>query len=351
MQSQQFQLWAAEICSSRYRELFQSYTAKKQSHLKMKAGIEIEGIVSHQIGLKGIANAIYKYILRIDRKTILTELETDQKGHPHYEISYTNKSGKIKTWNIKEDFSVETYEVPLEITSPILEVGEDFELFKKLVKMIEKTGGKIAPSTGGIHVHVDFEGAEAGEMATLAAIFSQIETELKELFSSHPRRADSIASTSPQLLEVLKNKSFTKDAPYLINHLLKSQDRNHALNLHSYRVFNTVEFRLFNSTLNIDALTLMHDFAMKLVQGVRTQNPKLVAYLIQNNGKIEVEGIAKALNMKLAQPEAKKVLKLIFNECMKSENKHTYLSKTAVLLASSYWINSLIEQMKPLQDS
>jgi len=347
----QFQSWATEICSSRYRELFESYTVKQKRDLKMKAGIEIEGTISNEIGLAGIADTVYKYISRLYPKTSLTEIETDRKGHPHYEISYKKKNGEIKKWDIKEDFSVDTYEVPLEVTSPILEDNADFDLFGKIVKMIQKKGAQIEPSTGGVHVHVDFEGAEAGEIATVAAIFAEIETELKTLFSSHPNRESSIVSTSPQLLEVLKNQPFSKESQYLINHLFKSQDRYHALNLQSYRVFKTLEFRLFNSTLDVSALTLMHDFAMKLVQGVRTQNPKLVAYLTQNNGNIEVEKIAKALDMKLAQPEAKKVLNQIFRECEKSKSKLTYLSKTAVLLASSYFVNSIIDKLDRFNDS
>lgn len=135
--------------------------------------------------------------------------------------------------------------------------------------------------------------------------------------------------------------------------------RHHALNLKSHFQYGTVEFRLFNSTLDLPALELMYDFASKLVTGIRTKNPELVAYLVNQNGPIEVEKIANILGMKLTEPGAQAVLEKILKE---AQNKQSLIDlhlvllqrvafQTAALLTTAYILIQLIVNIDEILSS
>lgn len=344
-----------EICTAKYEELFASFIRKDPRTLRMKAGIELEGSVSKKIGLDGVAEIIRSYLYRHDSKATITEVEPDMTKGIQYLVNYRKSNGDLKTWTVKEDHSIRTFDLPLEITSPILEDTEDFELFQKVIKGIQKAGPRVEPLSGGVHIHVDLNDAEPGEMGSIAAIFSEIEKETKKRFSTHPERSKTIADTSGELLKVIQETQFQKKSPEHLQQLISAQNRNHALNLQSYPIYGTVEFRLFNSTFNLEALDLMSDFAIKLVKGVRTKNPKLIAYLTQNEDNIQLDGISKALGLKLSQPSAKKVLEKIFLEGQQALRKNSQTSLPSfsrssygilLILGSAAAIQSISDQAK-----
>lgn len=352
---------AQQICASRYQELFDLFQRKDPRVLKMKAGIEIEGSISSKIGHEGVAEIIRRYLSRAYPKATVSEIEPTLSSSTQYWVTYQKANGDKKVWVVKEDHTIRTFDLPLEIASPILEDAEDFEFFNKVVKGIQKAGAQVEPQSGGVHVHVDFENAEVGEIASIAAIFSDIEKEVKKRFSTHPSRSVHIENTSADLLEKLQEMPLDLEDPQLLNRLIYAQDRYHALNLQSYPTHGTIEFRLFNSTFNVQALELMSDFAIKMVKGVRTKNPKLLAYLSENEGRIDLDGIAKALGMKITQPNAKKVLEKILIENQRKlrsslsnqsfnqpRTLRSYINGIVVILGCASLIQLMNEQVQPL---
>jgi len=330
--------WAREVCASRYRELFQSFAPADPAQLRIRAGVELEGSISFDIDLKGVAQSIHSETIKKYRDAEIRHFSLLD----FYEVTYRKKNGETKIWTIKEDSTVETDDVPLEISTPILEDAEDFDLFRNVVKNVEELGAKSQPLTAGVHVHVDFAGARPGEMAALAGVFSEIEKELNERFSVLETRNEFINPTSPDLKKLITSVS-AKDSQFGVSKFLAVQGKFHALNLLAYRKFGTVEFRIFNSTFDVEALELMYDFSMKLVEGIRTQNPELVEYLTKNNRDIRLNRVAKILGMKIAKNKAEKVLERIFFEGIRAlrpkvrgESRHQQLIQgLSVLLGAA----------------
>lgn len=354
--------WNAEkrmICAERYQELFRSFRSLSLSRFRPKVGIEIEGIAPKDVGLSGFAEVIrlkladqYPNVsIFFDKKRNSYELSEDQ-----YRVVYEKKDGRKLTWTIKEDRTVVTRETPLEITSPILETAEDFQDFRDVVQSVHSLGAHSHPESAGVHVHVDFSRAEGADLAVLAAVFSEVEKELKNRFSTHASRECYTENTERTLLRVIRSEDLdSKDYP-LMNQLLDAQDRLHSLNLSAYVKQQTVEFRLFNSTFDLEALELMSDFALKLVKRVRTQDPKLVDYLTKNDNPIKLDELSKVIGTELHQPQAQEVLNRILSESQKMSQPHGDLNnpqqklthRLAVILTSVALVQALEQQVESL---
>lgn len=343
-------VWARELCAQKYRQLFEAFSPRNPQTFALKAGIEIEGSFPKKTGLKKLAKKIRNTLVR-DYPQIKVELHHDD-FEDNFLIRYKKKNGKVMTWTIKEDPTVGTQEIPLEITAPILEEPEDYESFKKVIQIVKEAGAQSEPLTGGVHVHVNFNQQEAPELAALAGLFSEIEEEVKELFSVMSTRQEHIKPTGRALLRTIKDTIDPKNALFIYN-LFDSQSRNHALNLHSLRRYQTVEFRLFNSTFDIEALELMSDFAVKLVEGVRQQNPKLVGFLTESDEPITLEQVAHILEMKITHPDAERVIERIFKESQKNKPSQGERSihRLTVLLGCAAVVQAMSDSTEKWIDS
>lgn len=340
--------WAAKrnFCSKKYADFFQSYTQKSPKSLQLTVGIEVEGSLPKNLNYDHAASII-KQILNKHYSFVNLQYYDQLQL---YQIYYRTLRNEIKSYKISQDPSIVTNQTPFEVSSSILKDEDDFRVFREILEEIKNNGGKNESASAGVHIHVNFDQAQASEMATLAAIFSEIEKDLKKRFSVSSSRGRHIKNTSKNLLKLLTEENFEESDS--IKKLLRIQTRKHALNLRSYDRFDTVEFRLFNSTLDLEAIELMVDFSTKLVKAIRTQNPKLVDYLTKNDGPIKLDEIANLLDMKIAQSEAQKVLARIFDEAEKTmtlrhpqfrQFTHT-LSQLAVLLGGAAVINEILKQ-------
>lgn len=350
------------ICAARYKELFDTYTPLSSQEFQPKIGIELEGTAPLDIGLRGFAEIIRLSLLKqYPLTTIQYNRPKDSfaRNEEQFYVKYKKRDGRTLIWTVKEDHSIRTNELPLEITSPILQTPQDFEDFKKVVQSIQQSGARSQPESAGVHVHVDFSRAQGSDMAALAGIFSEIEKELKDRFSTLPTRELNIENTSRALLKTIKIEDLNSKKRSLIYDLLDTQDRLHALNLQSYYKLKTVEFRLFNSTFNIEALELMSDFTLKLVKEIRTQNPKLVAYLTESNEPIHLDELSKILGTSLHLPQANVILEKIFRESQQVTKKtqlnqsppqERMIQRLAILLTSVAWVHQMVNQAESLGD-
>ena len=74
------------------------------------------------------------------------------------------------------------------------------------------------------------------------------------------------------------------------------------LNLQSLLTHGTVEFRLFNSTVNTEALRLMVELSSRLVRAVRTKDPALLEYMRgKTDAQVRLDGMDKALGVDLGR--------------------------------------------------
>jgi|GEM_PF-1897171 len=314
------QIWNTRlICSQKYQELFDSYVEKSRDHLPLKVGIEIEGSIPKNIDRVGVANAIYR---TLHQKYPYVKMDYFSNSN-EFTIKYKNRIYEQREWIVKNEFSIDTHHVPLEVNSAVLKDRDDFNDFKAILREMRKLGVNPEPKSAGVHIHVDFGEAYLGEAATLQALFSEIEEELKKTFSSTGSRSRFMKPTDREIIDYLKESRIPiKENDYRnITDFILRQNRYHGLNLHSYFKFSTVEFRVFNSTFDLASLTLMADFSMKLVQGVRTKDPALMEYLTRSNDPIQLDRLASILGMKLAQPGAKKILNQILMEAEKQTQK------------------------------
>ncbi len=230
-----------------------------------------------------------------------------QSGLNNYSIKY-QLGGEDYEWKLIGDASLDISDdwEGSEIVSPILRTDRDLEIFGKVIQSMQKAGMREDARTGGTHVHVGMPDARVFEVGALAKVFSMVELELGLTFRKHPHRF---------LFSRPVPEDFTKVVPSLMLHTSSLDTLIHAyttgnsrsvrhqsLNLHALKKYGTVEFRLFNSTLDVQALGLMVDFSRKLVTAVRTGNPKLTRYLQSLKGTdASLDEVASAIGVNFGE--------------------------------------------------
>lgn len=335
---------ARMICPSRFQTLFDSFEARDPLRLPITVGIELEGSLMNHPSLFSLAHHILN---TVSKRYPDAQITTDRVKDVH-RIRYTRKDGTVKQWFVLTDHSIEASGLTPEITSPILDSVEDLKSFHEVMRVVNRTGIKAEPSTAGVHIHVGFGDASAGEVAALMAVFKEIEEDLLRLFHSTKERYPFIQPTSDELVDLLLNQAL--DGEYALRKMINSQDRQRALNLRSLLKYGTVEFRLFNSTFDLHAIGLMRDFSARLVQAIRTKNPELVRYLTEEKGEIELAKIASILNAKIARSNTRKILDRIAAEARRSRgpafqghSNSAFATNLATLLATLHVAHALGE--------
>jgi len=220
-------------------------------------GVEIEltGLTR-----KAAANAVAKYFG--------TTAEYVGGAYDAYEV----KDGEGRTWNFKRDTSItpQVYENgekwrggdehKVEFITPILGY-KDLETLQELVKVIREAGGFVNYSCG-LHCHVGAKGLTAKAAVNLLKMVASkqdliykalnidedreeyckkfTEEFMKELVSRNPQDGSELASVwYDEPIERAEREHEHYDA-----------SRYHMVNLHALFTKGTVEYRMFNSTLD-----------------------------------------------------------------------------------------------------
>jgi hypothetical protein len=187
----------------------------------------------------------------------------------------------------------------LEVVSPILRNAQDREAYLKVMAALRDEGFAEVPGRTGLHVHVGAEGASTAELVTLARVFGLTEPQLMEAFGVSERRMSHFSH--PIGLAARDTLLAFQDPSKLSWVLAKLKwTRNQALNFKSLDRTRTVEFKLFNSTLDPGQLRSAIDFSISLVEGVRTKNPRLMEYFVNTPPeRIELSQVARILGVVL----------------------------------------------------
>lgn len=191
-----------------------------------------------------------------------------------------NASGGL--WTIKSDGSVSGGEM----VSPVLEIDnpEHRAQVTRAIEAIKAVGAYTDPSAG-IHVHIDGSGMTAEQVAAVARIFTKFEDCIYRVASSGWETIRAGASTYAGPLpfdraqkiaraktEDAVARGYYNDSGSNLAYRMRSHgdtSRYCGLNLHSWFYRKTIEFRVFNSSLNPERVQGYIGMCMAMVQDAR----------------------------------------------------------------------------------
>lgn len=194
-----------------------------------------------------------------------------------------NRNAPAPLWTIKADGSVSGGEM----VSPPLMIDEpaDREQVTRAIEAIKAAGAYTDPSAG-IHVHIDGSGMDATQVAAVARIFTKFEDCIYRVASSgwETMRAGAVGFAGPlpynraQRIARAKTEDQVARAYYgaangtnVAYRMTAHHDgaRYCGLNLHSWFYRKTIEFRVFNSSLNPERVQGYIGMCMAMVQDAR----------------------------------------------------------------------------------
>ena len=166
-----------------------------------------------------------------------------------------------------------------EVVSPILSY-DDIPKLQELIRTLRKAGA-FANSSCGIHIHVGAERFTPKTLRNLVNVFySKEDLIYRALHIDLSRERRYCRKTNAQFLEELNKKRPTTmakfadlwymEAPYGRN-MHYNSSRYHGLNLHATFTKGTVEFRLFNGTLQAGEIKAYIQFCLAMTHQALTQ--------------------------------------------------------------------------------
>lgn len=208
-----------------------------------------------------------KYISRQEIASLLQEYFNTEYiylggTYDKYLISDGNKN-----WQVVSDSSLHDSNKGCEVVTPILSY-EDLDILKRVINLIGISDKVVIDEECGIHVHVGNTLFTARTLRNLQNLLYNYEPLLFESLNVdiNSYRALNYCKLSDnnfvQKLNEIKPRSLLKFADIWYKYQFNTKSRNnhynetryHNLNLHSFFNKGTVEFRLFNGTLDSDTI-------------------------------------------------------------------------------------------------
>lgn len=196
----------------------------------------------------------------------------------------TIKDQSSRGWKVMRDSSIHPVindgtsafldEYRVEMVTPPLNY-EDIETLQNVIRKLREAGAK-ANSSCGIHIHVDGANHTPKSLKKLINFMVARQDLIYEALNIGARGDQWCKKLSPQLLvEMRKDKNLSKSSAENIwysrandnycggiDHQHYNSTRYHGVNLHSYFSKETVEFRLFNSTLHAGKIKAYIQFCL-----------------------------------------------------------------------------------------
>jgi hypothetical protein len=192
-----------------------------------------------------------------------------------------NRNAPAPYWTIKSDGSVSSGG---EMVSPILDIDDpdSREQVTRAILALRSAGATTNPSAG-IHVHIDGTTLTPVEVAAVARVFTKFEDCIYRVASSGWERVRSGANTyaKPMTPDMIKRLAKAKTMEQVSAGYYGSTgaeyrhtahhdtSRYFGLNLHSWFYRKTIEFRIFNSSLNPERVQGYIGMCMAIVQDAR----------------------------------------------------------------------------------
>lgn len=179
-----------------------------------------------------------------------------------------------RIWRVVRDASIEAYsdEEQCELVTPIL-TYPDLEILQQVVAKLKAAGACVNKSCG-LHIHVDAKRFTPQAVVNLVTLIGSREQLLyralgipKDRMRYCKRINDELVQTivekKPESLEELR-RDWYLESPYETVEGKYHSTRYHGLNLHAMFTKGTVEFRLFNSTLEASEVKAYVQFVLAL---------------------------------------------------------------------------------------
>ena len=210
------------------------------------------------------------------QKTDLTGMkfgiEIEVSNVNYYELQ-AEVTSRFTGWKVVSDCSVNN---GAEIVSPILFYnGQTFQDVKSILEIVKSLDGKTDSSTGG-HIHVDFKGYTS-QVKNLVKEFFGHQSLLFDVLKVPMSRQDSFCKGIPchlkNRIKGTRNQEIM-DTSQAVSYLRKLDlttysDRYFALNLTSLAKHGTVEFRLFNGSLDFETWKANIQLSLAIVKKAR----------------------------------------------------------------------------------
>ncbi|NBH99650.1 hypothetical protein D7Y41_31840 [Anaerotruncus sp. 1XD22-93] len=203
-----------------------------------------------------------------------------------------------RKWKVMRDSSITSIrndssnapldEYKVEFVTPPLNY-QDIELLQNIIRKLRENGAKSHRSCG-IHIHVDGSNHNPCSLRRLVNFMTSRQNLIYEALEIHTREHNWCQKLNSSLItEMKKNKVLSKEKAEQIwyssandgytggvNHEHYNRTRYHGVNLHSYFSKNTVEFRLFNSTLHAGKIKAYIQFCLAVSAWAITSQEKVV---------------------------------------------------------------------------
>lgn len=202
---------------------------------------------------------------------------------------------KQRLWRVVRDASIEAYndEEQCELVTPIL-TYPDLAVLQELVTAIKTAGGKVNMRCG-LHIHVDARGFTPQAVVNLVTLIGSREQLLYKALGIPKDRmryckrinddlVESIRLRKPESMEELRNDWY-QESPYEAVEGKYHSTRYHGLNLHAMFTKGTIEFRLFNSTLEGKEIKAYVQFTLALCKQARVQKKTVMKKTSSYNDK------------------------------------------------------------------
>lgn len=192
-----------------------------------------------------------------------------------FDCEYEDYNHRVSAtkWKIVYDQSVNGQGTGLgrgiELVSPILRGEDGLALALLAVNTLQAAGGRTDKSCG-LHVHIGMDGLTGKEVVKVVDLYAANQEHVNKLIarsrwtniycqpmSNYTRNSRAVANF---------DNATTERATSSARHDLQYVDRYHAVNLHAYFKYGTIEFRQHQGTLNGEKLTSWIKFLLALVE-------------------------------------------------------------------------------------
>lgn len=193
-----------------------------------------------------------------------------------------------------------------ELVTPIL-TWKDIETLQDIVERIENAGG-IVNSSCGIHIHIGADCFSIEKLKDLVNLMTSKEDLIYKALDIHPDRIVFCKKTDRIFLQKLNENNpkektelakiwYNTEHPEWHTHHYDDTRYTHT-NLHAYFTKGTVEFRLFNSTLNPTLIKSYIQFCLAVVARVlTTKKPIRYKETIIENEKFQMRSWLRQLGL------------------------------------------------------
>jgi hypothetical protein len=222
----------------------------------------------------------------------------------YYTIPFL-KYHRPSVWTIHEEETfplLHASQFPLEVSTPILRDDEDLDMLDSVLRRLSMADFHAYPLGAGVHVHVGLPDASTDELKFLMIAFSLIQKRVLRFFSASNFRMPFVDMLPQPILNRLVDPTSQSDLAALDSFfvwLRGNARKNVAVNVLPLITQETIEFRLFNSTLQPRLVRFCVAFARRWLKAIREKDESLLTFLetASTSRSISVNALADFMGM------------------------------------------------------